>query len=156
MEAIPAADGTATISWTTDEPSTSRVEYGTAPASLSQSASEEALVTSHSVELTGLEPGTTYHYRVTSADADGNPATSPPGGDAPASFETPPPGLTDTTVGDFSAGTPGANTYVSQAADGEVILKPTVGAEFSGSSLPSGWESSSVDAAATRRCPTAA
>ena len=27
-------------------------------------------VTSHSVELTGLEPGTTYYYRVSSADAD--------------------------------------------------------------------------------------
>ncbi len=155
VEAIPAADGTATISWTTDEPSTSRVEYGTAPASLSQSASEEALVTSHSVELTGLEPGTTYHYRVISADADGNSATSPPGGDAPASFETPPSGLTDTTVSDFSGGTPGANTYVSQAADGEVILKPTVGAEFSGTALPSGWTSSPWARAAPPRCPTA-
>ena len=49
--------------------------------------------------------------------------------------------FTDTTVADFSAGTPGANTYVSETGNGEVILKPTEGSEFSGSSLPAGWQS---------------
>jgi len=46
--------------------------------------------------------------------------------------------LTDTLVSDFSAGT-GTNTYVSQIGDGEVIQLPTVGTEFSGTTLPSGW-----------------
>src|ERR1700730_6444486 len=40
--------------------------------------------------------------------------------------------FTDTTVSDFSAGSLDANTYVSQTEDGEVILKPTEGQEFSG------------------------
>ena len=51
--------------------------------------------------------------------------------------------FTDTTVSDFSAGTPGANTYVSETGNGEVILKPTEGQEFSGGpGLPAGWSSS--------------
>ena len=56
-------------------------------------------------------------------------------------FTTPTGGATDTTVADFGAGTTGADTYVSETGNGEVILAPTVGAEFSGTSLPSGWES---------------
>ena len=47
--------------------------------------------------------------------------------------------FTDSTVADFSAGTPGTATYVGQTANGEVLLAPTVGAEFAGSSLPAGW-----------------
>jgi hypothetical protein len=46
--------------------------------------------------------------------------------------------LTDTTVVDFDAGTPGA-CYVAETTNGEVLLPPTVGAEFSGATLPPGW-----------------
>ena len=49
--------------------------------------------------------------------------------------------FTDTTVADFTAGTPGTSTYIAQMSDGEVILQPTIGTEFSGTSLPSGWVS---------------
>ena len=49
--------------------------------------------------------------------------------------------FTDTTVSDFSAGSLDANTFISQTEDGEVILMPTVGAEFSNSSLPEHWSS---------------
>ena len=48
--------------------------------------------------------------------------------------------FTDTTVSDYTAGTVGTGTYLSEMTDGEVILAPTVGSEFSGSSLPGGWE----------------
>jgi len=65
----------ATITWNTDEPSTSVVEYGTTTA-YGQTASGQSGVTSHSVTLTGLNPSTTYHFRVKSADAAGNTATS--------------------------------------------------------------------------------
>ena len=40
---------------------------------------------------------------------------------------------------------PAARRYVSETGDGEVILAPTVGAEFSGPSLPAGWEHRPVD-----------
>ena len=84
--ATAAADGTATIAWTTDEPSDSRVDYGTT-AALGQSASDAADVTAHSVRLTGLTPATTYHYRVRSADDAGNATTDPAA--TPATFRVP-------------------------------------------------------------------
>ncbi len=67
---------TAIIRWTTDEPSTSQVEYGTTTSYDQTSTPDNNLVTSHTVTLTGLESGTTYHYRVKSKDARGNEATS--------------------------------------------------------------------------------
>jgi PGF-pre-PGF domain-containing protein len=65
----------ATITWTTDEPSDSIVEYGTTIA-YGLTSSDATLVTSHSRSLTGLSAGTTYHYRVKSTDNAGNPAVS--------------------------------------------------------------------------------
>ncbi|RLJ01815.1 MAG: hypothetical protein DRP11_03845, partial [Candidatus Aenigmatarchaeota archaeon] len=60
----------AVITWTTDELSSSVVQYGTTTAyGLSATGAEG---TDHSVELTGLSASTTYHYRVGSADASGN------------------------------------------------------------------------------------
>ena len=141
VTANAGSGGNATITWVTDEPANSRVDYGTSSNSLALSASSASLVTSHSLSLTGLAPATTYYFRVTSADAANNSATSPASPAPPASFTTPSATFVDTTVADFSAGTPGANTYISQTTDGEVILNPTVGAEFYGSALPTGWSS---------------
>ena len=61
----------ATITWTTDQPSSSQVSYGTTTAYGSVSALSSSLVTSHSVILTGLMPGTTYNYAAVSADTAG-------------------------------------------------------------------------------------
>jgi hypothetical protein len=68
---------TATITWTTDEPSDSQVFFREAGESAyQQTAVDTVLVTSHSVALTGLTPGTTYEYYVRSADAEGNATTA--------------------------------------------------------------------------------
>lgn len=64
--------GTARITWTTNEPATSLVEYGLTTSYGSSTALDPALVTAHSVTLTGLAPNTTYNYRVHSTDAAGN------------------------------------------------------------------------------------
>jgi hypothetical protein len=73
----------ATITWNTNEPADSQVDYG--PTGYTQStALNTALVTSHSQGLSGLNPRTLYYYRVKSKDAAGNLATS---GDS--SFTTP-------------------------------------------------------------------
>ena len=50
-----------------------------------------------------------------------------------------PEGLTDTTVAHFGAGTLDQSLYLGQDGDGELLLLPTVGTEFDGSSLPVGW-----------------
>jgi hypothetical protein len=139
VQADPNSDGTAVVTWTTDESSSSRVDYGTSPGSLTSSATSPGLTTSHSVTLTGLAASTTYHYRVTSTDASGNSTTEPAG--TPLTFTTALATLVDTTAADFGAGTLDAGTYLAQAGDGEVVLAPLVGTEFGGSSLPAGWTS---------------
>jgi hypothetical protein len=62
---------TAVIEWTTDELSDSVVQYGTGGIYYS-GQSDVSMVTSHSINLTGLDPNTTYNYRVFSTDASGN------------------------------------------------------------------------------------
>jgi hypothetical protein len=76
VSAVVGTNGTATVQWATDEPSTSLVRYGTSPGSLTLSASSPLLLTTHSLVLTGLSGNTTYYYQVTSVDAAGNSATS--------------------------------------------------------------------------------
>jgi hypothetical protein len=62
---------TATITWTTAVPATSQITYGTTTSYGSSSALNSSLVTTHSATLTALTAGTTYHYRVLSADSSG-------------------------------------------------------------------------------------
>jgi phosphodiesterase/alkaline phosphatase D-like protein len=62
---------TATISWTTNQPATTQVEYGLTTSYGSTTTLNPALLTSHSVPLSGLTPNRTYHYRVKSTNAQG-------------------------------------------------------------------------------------
>lgn len=58
--------GSATVTWTTSQPSSSRVSYGVSP-NRSQTTAEtdtNPLATSHSVTLTGLVAGKVYVFRV--------------------------------------------------------------------------------------------
>ena len=56
-----------TVTWTTDIASDSQVEYGTTVSYGSSTTLAPAMVTSHSVNVTGLTAGTLYHFRVRSA-----------------------------------------------------------------------------------------
>lgn len=60
----------AIISWVTDRTSTSFLEYGLSPTELSQSKGSLTLVDEHKITLSGLQPSTTYYYRVQSFDLD--------------------------------------------------------------------------------------
>lgn len=66
---------TATITWTTNEAATSKVDYGLT-TSYGSTSSSSTLVTSHSRSLSSLTCGTTYNYKVTSVDASNNSASS--------------------------------------------------------------------------------
>ena len=83
----------ASVTWTTDEPATSKVEYGPAPALGPVDGIDPTLVTQHGLPINGLTPNTTYSYRVVSTDAAGNTAT----GD-PSTFTTAPPRTTPPLV----------------------------------------------------------
>src|SRR5262249_6933196 len=99
-----------------------------------QTVVDNALVSQHSMHLTGLIPRSTYYFNITAIDKNGNPTVVM----AP-SFAVPGPTLHDTALADFAAGNVSANTYVSQTADGEVMLAPALGTEFTGPSMPPGW-----------------
>jgi len=69
----------AIITWYTDEPATSRVEFGATSNYGRFSDLCNALVTSHAVSITDLTPETLYHYRVISMDGAGNERVSEDG-----------------------------------------------------------------------------
>lgn len=138
--ATPGPGGTATIAWITDEPSDSRVDYGNTPGTLPLNSTDIALTTSHTVTLTGLSSGTTYYFRVSSADAASNSTTQPASPAVPLSFVMPSgPCAIDMITADFSAGTTDANTIIISDEDGGVSLRPAVNEDFSATSTPSGW-----------------
>ncbi|TAK08866.1 MAG: hypothetical protein EPO39_03635, partial [Candidatus Manganitrophaceae bacterium] len=69
----------ALISWSTNEPADTQVEYGTTTAYGAATSIVSALTAAHSQSLSGLLSSTLYHYRVKSKDAAGNLATSADG-----------------------------------------------------------------------------
>lgn len=114
--AIQVGPGTtsAVVSWTTDEPATSRVDFGLAAPGES-SVQDLALVTDHVVTLTGLQPDTSYVFTVHSEDEGGNPATSLPD--------------TFSTLAPTSCGEPGPFTLsLSALGNGTVSASPALSA----------------------------
>ncbi len=89
VSALNVTATTASISWTTNEPATSQVEYGLTTAYGSLTSLDSTLVTSHSVPISGLSANTLYHYRVHSKDGAGNLA-----GSTDFTFTTVPPDTT--------------------------------------------------------------
>ncbi len=132
-----ATHAEATVTWTTNEPTSSRVDYGLAPGSLTSTASVGGTPPRMRCRSSGLSGGTTYYYRVVSIDAGGLVAVSPvqsfTTATAPTTFQ-----VVDTTAGDFGAGTL-ASVRIATQAGGEVELGAGVGADFNGDALPDGW-----------------
>lgn len=58
----------ALVQWTTDVPANSSVQYGVAGYTYTGLV-DPTMVTQHSSAITGLQPSTTYHFRVVSANA---------------------------------------------------------------------------------------
>jgi len=86
----------AIIKWTTNQTSSSQVEYGGTDSYGSITPVDTAQVTSHSVPISGLTGGTTYHYRVISGAVTSTDHTFTP---------NLPPSITDVEVGG-GAGSP--------------------------------------------------
>jgi hypothetical protein len=62
----------ATIVWTTNEPSTSQIEYGLTNSYGSFTVLNSSLKTSHVEKISNLNNNTIYHFRVISKDASSN------------------------------------------------------------------------------------
>lgn len=71
VEAIGVSATTATIHWTTDLPSTSQVNYGPTAAYGQTTTLVSTPTTDHVVDVSGLTPGSVYHYRVRSQNSIG-------------------------------------------------------------------------------------
>jgi peroxiredoxin len=69
-------ESSATITWATNEPATSQVQYGKTETYGSKTAENTNLITNHTVTLNGLDDGTTYYFQAISKDSSGNTATS--------------------------------------------------------------------------------
>jgi hypothetical protein len=78
LSAITANPGvsTAVVTWASDEPATSQVEYGPTTGYGQLTYLDTALVASHSFTLNSLQPQSTYHFRVHSRDRAGNETVS--------------------------------------------------------------------------------
>ncbi|HSV66774.1 MAG TPA: DUF4082 domain-containing protein [Mycobacteriales bacterium] len=134
-------DGTATVTWRTDEAAGSTALFGTSPTRLDQTRYDTAAVSAHAVVLTHLDPDRTYYYRVESTDRAGNRMTWPATGQPAASFVSAGSGVADRGLAELRmAGQDG--TYVQQDGFGEVSLAPEEGQEFGTPSLPGPWEAS--------------
>lgn len=83
-------DTAAAITWTTNVGSSSQVEYGTSTAYGSMTSLDATPVTSHSVAISGLTAGNTYHFRVHSRPSSGSDIAS---GDFTFATQTNPPSV---------------------------------------------------------------
>ena len=131
-QATADAEGHATVTWQTDEPASSRVDYGRTTA-LGSQVSDSARVTEHSVELTGLSPE--HHLPLPRDVGRRAPATRRSLAGAPATFSTPPGALVDDRASEFRGRHARARPTPGQTVagtDGEVQLQPAVAEEFDG------------------------
>ena len=130
------APGTTTcqITWTTDEPSTSQVEYGPTNAVYATRTNfDGSFVTGHVSLLTGLLPNVTFYYRVRSLNSCGHEAfsgyswfTTPPDTTPPHAFFTGGPSQSSTvstrpitfTWSGSDNFTPATNLLYAYAVDG--------------------------------------
>ena len=114
----------AAVSWTTNRPGNSRVEYGETASYGSFTPLDPDRVTEHAVVITGLSPGTVYHMRALSEDGLGFSAASDD-----VQFGTVDEPLALDGVGVAAAGTTWATIVwtTNRPADSQVEYGPTAG-----------------------------
>jgi len=110
----------ATITWTTDEPSDSQVDYGINTSYGANSPLNSQMVTSHSVTLTGLSASATYHFRVNSRDASGRLATSNDFTFITLAPDAAPPMISNISVNFISHNSATIKWTTNEPADGQV------------------------------------
>ncbi|MBN1996467.1 VCBS repeat-containing protein [candidate division KSB1 bacterium] len=72
VKVINVTATTATITWQTDEPADSQIDFGQTKDYGNTTTYDAGMVTGHSQTCTNLLPKTTYHFRVVSKDVSGN------------------------------------------------------------------------------------
>ncbi len=131
--ASTTSDFGATVTWTTNGLSDSKVYYGTATSSLASLAASSTLVTSHSVPIVGLTPGTTYYFYVQSTDASNNATIDNNGGEEYAftTTATQPPAITAVTSSDLTTGAATITWTTNTSANSAVYFATSTSAAMS-------------------------
>jgi hypothetical protein len=97
VSVVETTQNSATISWRTDEPSDSKVRYGTSyPIT---TAHDSIKVKDHWIYITGLASSTKYYFEVVSTDNAGNYSRSPDNPTLVWTFTTKPPSSQSLVVG---------------------------------------------------------
>jgi hypothetical protein len=79
VQVVNVTPYSADVTWTTDEACTSQVEYGASGAYGAMTVLSTTRLLSHPITLVGLDPSTTYHFRVRSQDIAHNETLSDDG-----------------------------------------------------------------------------
>jgi hypothetical protein len=119
--AAPLPDGTAAVTWRTDESTDATVVFGTAPDRLDGTGYAPDRQLAHAVVLTGLVPDRTYYYRLVGVDAAGNRTVWPASSRPPASFVSAAAGVADHSLAQWRMGSRGG-TELAAAGLGRVSL----------------------------------
>jgi hypothetical protein len=105
----------ATVAWSTSEPATTEVRYGTNASSLSLNATTSDLTTSHAIALPKLAPAAGYFFAVTSKGRLGNATTDTNAG-LLYRFQTPALGEVLLVIGSVSFPPPREASYAASLA----------------------------------------
>ncbi len=152
----------AIVTWTTNQPASSRVDYGL-DANYGSVAGDSVLVTTHAVPLSNLSPATLYHYTLTSVDGLMHTATTgdfvfstPAVSELSCSITTPVSGDTVSGIATIAADSAGTASVagVQFKVDGT-----NVGAEVTSIPYSISWDTTTVpdgrhDLSASARDPT--
>ena len=126
------------VSWATNTASTSYVQYG--PTGYTNStAPQSAMVTQHSIALSGLSASTLYHFRAASQDANGNLGLS---SDFTFTTSAPAPPPVIPTTFSLSSSSPVATVTAGQSVSATITASLLTGnaasVTFSASGQPAG------------------
>src|ERR1035438_2028867 len=97
VQASGATASSVQLSWATNQPATSAINYGTTSAYGTSTPVNTSMVTTHQMGLTGLKGATTYHYSVLSAAGGTTAASSDQTFSTPSGADTTPPTITITS-----------------------------------------------------------
>jgi PKD repeat protein len=116
IQATNITSSAVTITWTTNEVSTTQTEYGLTTSYGNLTPLDSSLLTIHSVTIIGLSSFTTYDFRVRSRDAAGNEAIS---GNRTFTTSNTSPVLTSFTVDQTSGVAPLYVNFAASATDSD-------------------------------------
>ncbi len=141
----------AVINWSTDQPSTSYVQYGLTSYT-NTTATDPTLVTIHSVALSGLSASTLYHFRSASTNSSGQTTFS-----SDSTFTTAAP-VTTSTVLSLSSAPQALSVVQGNSATDSITATLVSGSPasvvFSASSLPAGVSAGFSSSSCTATCST--